>query len=512
MHSQTNSQTTNGRAPNGQTTNGPTVKRVVIAGGGTAGWVTAAALSKHLGPLIEITLVESDEIGTIGVGEATIPTIRTFHRFLEIDERDFLRATKASFKLGIAFEDWGKIGDRYLHSFGQLGHSTWMAGFHHMWLQAVEDGYGGDLDQYCFESQAAKAGRFATSDTSNTNYAYHLDATLYARFLRQFSEARGARRVEGRIATVRQHPGTGFIEALVLADGREIAGDLFIDCTGFRGLLIEQTLETGYEDWSHWLPTDSALAAQTASIRPALPYTIARAHEAGWQWRIPLQHRVGNGLVYSSGHMSDERAQVAFRERLDGEPLAEPRLIRYRTGRRKAAWAKNCVALGLSSGFVEPLESTSIHLIMIGVTRLVQNFPFGGINPAMVRHYNALAQNELERIRDFVILHYALNERDDAPFWRQCRAVELPDTLAERIALFREDGQAYQGADDLFRTDSWVQVMLGQRLRPIAHHRLGQLLPAGQLRQALRDLAANISNAVARMPAHQSFLDAYVAS
>lgn len=491
--------------------NAQPVKRVVIAGGGTAGWIAAAALSKHLGPLLDITLVESDEIGTVGVGEATIPTIRTFHRLLGIDERAFMRATKASFKLGIAFEDWGQLGDRYIHSFGQVGHSTWMGGFHHLWLQAVADGYGGSLDDYCFELQAAKAGRFATSEQSQINYAYHLDASLYAGFLRQFSEAHGARRVEGKIAEVTQNAGTGFIEALLLQDGQRIEGDLFIDCTGFRGLLIEQTLKAGFEDWDHWLPTNSALAVQTHATGPAAPYTLSMARKYGWQWRIPLQHRVGNGLVYCSDHVSDDEARAELMAGLEGEPLSEPRLIRYRAGRRRTVWDKNCVALGLASGFVEPLESTSIHLIMIGITRLVQSFPFGGMNDALVRRYNEQTDNELERIRDFVILHYHANQRTDTPFWQRCREMDIPDTLAQRIALFREDAQAYQTADDLFRADSWLQVMLGQGIEPRGRHQMGRLLPTEQLRDALTSLKGNIARAVANLPAHQDFLDRYCA-
>jgi tryptophan halogenase len=489
--------------------NGQIVKRVVIAGGGTAGWVVAAALGRLLGPLLDIVLVESDEIGTVGVGESTIPTARTFHHLLAVDERDFMRDTQSSFKLGIAFENWGRIGDRYIHSFGQTGKSTWMGDFQHLWLQARAAGFAGDIGDYCFELQAAEAGRFATSENAAINYAYHLDASAYARFLRRFSEKLGVKRVEGRIAEVAQHPETGFIEALVLASGQRIEGDLFIDCTGFRGLLIEQALGAGYEDWSQWLPTDSGLAVQTRSVGPAIPYTRAIAHDAGWQWRIPLQHRVGNGLVYCSAHLSDEDARARLLAQVEGEVLTEPRLIRYRTGRRRKAWDKNCVAFGLSSGFVEPLESTSIHMIMIGATRLVQLFPFGGFSEALIDRYNELARRELEGIRDFIILHYKLTERDDSPFWRRCREMEVPESLAQRIALFRDSGLAYQDAHDLFRIDSWVQVMLGQRLEPSAHHLMGRLMQPEQLRRALDDLSANIAEAVARMPTHQAFLEAY---
>jgi tryptophan halogenase len=488
---------------------GQIVRRVVIAGGGTAGWVVAAALARLLGPLLDITLVESDEIGTVGVGESTIPTARTFHHLLAIDEREFMRDTQSSFKLGIAFENWGAIGDRYIHSFGQIGKSTWMGDFQHLWLQARAAGFAGDLGDYCFELRAAEAGKFATSDKANINYAYHLDASAYARFLRRFSEPLGVKRVEGKITGVAQHQETGFIEALLLESGDRLEGDLLIDCTGFRGLLIEQTLEAGYEDWSHWLPTDSGLAVQTRSVGPAIPLTRAIAHDAGWQWRIPLQHRVGNGLVYCSEYLSDDAARARLIAGIEGEMLIEPRLIRYKTGRRRKVWDKNCIAFGLSSGFVEPLESTSIHLIMIGATRLAQMFPFGGFNDALIDRYNELARKELEGIRDFIILHYKLTERDDSPFWRRCREMEIPESLARRIALFRDNALAWQDSDDLFRVDSWVQVMLGQRLEPRAYHRMGELMQPEQLRQALDDLRSNIAKAVAGMPPHQAFLENY---
>ena len=485
------------------------VKKVVIAGGGTAGWVVAAALSKMLGPLLEVTLVESEEIGTVGVGESTIPTARTFHSLLGIDEQEFMRETQSSFKLGIAFENWAGIGDRYVHSFGTVGKSTWMADFQHIWLQARSMGVAGGIGDYCFELQAAEAGKFATSADATINYAYHLDAGRYARFLRAFSEREGAKRVEGKITEVVQNAESGFIEAIVLESGQRIEGDLFIDCTGFRGLLIEETLGTGYDDWTHWLPTNCALPLQTSAVGPAKPYTRAIAHEAGWQWRIPLQNRVGNGFVYCSEYMSDDVARDTLHAGIEGEILVQPKPIRFRAGRRRKAWSKNCIAFGLSSGFVEPLESTSIHLIMIGVTRLVQLFPFGGCSGPLIDRFNDVSQVELERIRDFIVLHYKLTERDDSPFWQYCRNMTIPDSLAERIALFTENAQAYQATDDLFRIDSWVQVMLGQRIRPKSHHAMAMMMGTTHLREALGDLKANIARAVAGMPAHQSFLDQY---
>jgi tryptophan halogenase len=487
------------------------VKKVVIAGGGTAGWMAAAALSRQLGPLLDITLVESDEIGTVGVGESTIPTARTFNALLGIDEATFMRETQSTFKLGISFENWGQVGDRYIHSFGQVGKSTWMGGFHHFWLQARAMGFGGELGDYCLELKAAEADRFFTDDKFNLNYAYHLDAALYGRFLRKMSEGKGVRRVEGRIAQVTQRGGDGFIESLVLESGEVVEGDLFIDCTGFRGLLIEQALKTGWEDWSHWLTTNSALAVQTTSTGPAVPYTRAIAHKAGWRWKIPLQHRVGNGLVYNSAHLSDDEARAQLIADLDGEMLIEPRLIRYGAGRRRKTWAKNCVALGLASGFVEPLESTSIHMIMIGVTRLMQLFPFGGCNDALIERYNRLANDELEKIRDFIILHYKVTERSDSAFWNACRTMEVPDSLTQRIALFRENAQVFQAPGELFQVDSWLQVMLGQRLEPRDHHQMGRLMPPAQLRKALDDLKGNIARTVASLPSHQDFVDRYCA-
>jgi tryptophan halogenase len=484
-------------------------QRVVIAGGGTAGWIAAAALGTQLGPLIDITLIESEEIGTVGVGESTIPTAKSFHRLIGLDEQQFMRDTQSTFKLGILFEDWARIGDRYIHSFGTIGKSTWMAEFHHIWMAARAEGVAGDLGDYCFELQAAKACRFATSNESKLNYAYHLDAGRYARFLRGFVEGRGVKRIEGKIDEVQQNAETGFIEALLLESGERIEGDLFIDCTGFRGLLIEQTLKAGYEDWTHWLPTNSALPLQTSSVGPPLPYTRVIAHKAGWQWRIPLQHRVGNGLVYASDFMSDDEASTLLHSQIEGDILVEPRPIRYRAGRRRKVWVKNCVALGLSSGFVEPLESTSIHLIMIAVTRLIQCFPFSGASEALAERFNDQSRRELEGIRDFIVLHYKLNEREDDEFWRYCRDMSVPDSLASRIALFRESGFAYQSADDLFRVDSWVQVMLGQGLEPRGHHHVGRLIGRDKLRESLEHIKANIAEAVAKLPSHQQFLDQY---
>ncbi|MCX2778122.1 tryptophan halogenase family protein [Microbulbifer thermotolerans] len=487
------------------------ISRVVIAGGGTAGWIAAAALSKKLGELLDITLVESEAIGTVGVGEASIPPMRVFHRLLGIEERAFMRATGATFKLGIAFENWGREGDRYIHAFGRIGQGSWLCEFHHFWLRARALGMDFALGDFCSELQAAEAGKFATAEKSEINYAYHLDAGAYAKFLRNFSQRLGVRRIEGKIIRVGRNADSGFIEALQLDNGRRIEGDLFIDCTGFRGLLIEEALGTGYEDWSHWLLSDSAIPVQTRVTGPVPPYTRATARGAGWQWRIPLQYRVGNGLVYCSDYLSDDEAAAQLLANIEGEVLTEPKVIRFKTGRRRRAWNKNCIALGLASGFVEPLESTSIHLIITGITRLMQLFPFDGIADATVNHYNALTRMELESIRDFIVLHYHLNERESSAFWRRCRDMEIPQSLAQRIRLFRDNAYAYQGDGELFRVDSWVQVMLGQGLKPQGYHPLTRLMPEAQLAQLLGGLKASIARGVAPLPAHQDFVEGYCA-
>lgn len=485
------------------------VKRVVIAGGGTAGWAVASALAKQMGPLLDITLVESDAIGTVGVGESTIPTFRTFQALLGIEEQEFMRATQASFKLGISFENWDRLGDRYIHPFGDAGKSSWMADFHHMWLMARAHGFGGEMGDYCFEHQAAAAQKFALSKTTPINYAYHLDAGLYATYLREKFESNGVRRVEGKIGHVEQDGENGYVTALVMENGERVAGELFVDCTGFRGLLIEQTLKAGYVDWRHWLQTDSALAVQTVKTGAVPPYTRAIARSAGWQWRIPLQHRVGNGLVFCSAHQTEEEARKELLANLEGEPLFDPRLIRYVTGRRRKMWDKNVVAVGLSSGFLEPLESTSIHLIQIATMRLMQLFPFEGNFEALSKRFNDQLIFEIERIRDFVILHYTLTRRDDTAFWRSCRDMEIPDSLSERIELFRDSGFIYQGPDELFRVASWLYVMLGQGVEPKHYHHMGALLGEERVRRALESLKTGISRAVAGMPSHQEFLNSY---
>lgn len=485
-----------------------TVKRVVIAGGGTAGWVAAAALSKQLGKLLDVVLVESDQIGTVGVGEATIPPMRVFHSLLGIDEQEFMRATEAVFKLGISFKNWGQIGDHYIHPFGTTGQGSFLADFQHFWLHGKSKGIDAEFGEYSFEIQAAKANKFATSKKSSINYAYHLDATRYAKYLRQFSEKLGTKRIEGKIQQVQQHT-DGDIKALLLESGEVVEADLFIDCTGFASLLIDKTLKTPYEDWSHWLPCNSAIAIQTESVEPAKPYVTCTAHQAGWQWHIPLQHRVGNGNVFCSDFMSDDQAKQHLLANVQGKVLTEPRVIKYKTGRRKVFWNRNCVALGLSSGFVEPLESTSIYMFMNGIVRLMKMFPFNGVTQPSIDEYNQQSIAELENVRDFIILHYHATSREDSEFWRYCKHMSVPDSLSHRIELFKENALAFQGERELFRLESWTHVMLGQGIMPKHYHSIFKTMSDAELVNHLTNTRNTIADAVGKLPNHQDFVNHY---
>ncbi len=485
------------------------IRKVVIAGGGTAGWIAAAGLSKILGKVLDITLVESEEIATVGVGEATVPPMRSFHKLLGIDEQDFMRAVAGSIKLAISFENWARIGDRYIHSFGRNGKPTFFAEFHHYWLRSLELGSTAGLGEYCFEFQAALDHKFATSPQSKINYAYHLDAALYAKFLRKLSEECGVKRVEGKIREVKLNTSTGFIESLELESGQSIAGDLFIDCTGFRGLLIEKALHTGFEDWSHWLPCDSAVAIQTESTGPAVPYTRAVAHEAGWRWIIPLQHRVGNGIVYSSYHMSEDEATSKLLRDVEGAPTTKPWSIKIRTGRRRKGWNKNCVAMGLASGFIEPLESTSIHMIITAVVRLMRLFPGSGIKQDLIDQYNQEARAEIECIRDFIIMHYNTTEREDTAFWRYCKNMEIPEHLRRRINIYREDAHILLTEEELFRVDSWTQVLVGQRLIPKNYHHVVRKENEQEFMAYMDNFRVAVRQAVEKLPSHQEFLEQY---
>ena len=489
------------------------IQNIVIVGGGTAGWMAAAAFSKLLGHC-SVRLVESEEIGTVGVGEATVPHLKLFNQVLEIDEAQFVRETFGTFKLGIQFLDWARIGDCYVHGFGQIGHEYGLLPFHQYWLKANALGRAAEIGEYSLNTAAAARGKFMvsaqdvprTSPLADIAYAYHFDAGLYAQFLRRYAEARGTRRTEGKVVHVAQRD-DGFVEEIVLASGERIAGDLFIDCSGFRGLLIEQTLHAGYEDWSHWLPCDRAVAVPCENVGPPTPYVRATAREAGWTWRIPLQHRTGNGYVYSSKYISDDEAASNLLRWIDGAARAEPRVLRFTGGRRRKAWINNVVALGLASGFLEPLESTSIYLIQSGVARLVNLFPDRGFSRTLIDRYNAQTDFEIERIRDFLILHYCATERDDTPFWNYCRTMDIPQPLHDVIELFRDSGRFFRQAEELFALTSWVEVMIGQRILPRTWHPAVDLLPDDKLDKLIEGVRQVIVNCVDAMPMHQQFID-----
>jgi tryptophan halogenase len=488
------------------------IRSVLIVGGGSAGWMTAAALSQTLRKGCTIALIESEEIGTVGVGEATIPTIKLFNQTLGVDENDFVKATQGSFKLGIQFVDWAKAGNRYFHPFGSYGRPFDTVSVHQHWL-AAREASDIKLDDLSMAWAAASRGKFAppVADPrhvlSTYDYAYHFDAGLYAAYLRKYSEARGVKRHEGKVASVQQNGESGFVESVTLKDGRTLAADLFIDCSGFRGLLIEGTLKTGYDDWTHWLPCDRAMAVPCASTPDFTPYTRSTARAAGWQWRIPLQHRTGNGYVYSSAHISDDEAAAALLANLDGEALGDPRPLRFVTGRRKKAWNKNVIAVGLSSGFMEPLESTSLHLIQANISKLLAFFPDRDFDPLVSDEFNRVSANETERIRDFLILHYHLTSLDQ-PLWRQCANMSIPDTLQFKIDHFRKFGRLIAREMDLFGPASWTAVHIGQLNIPerpdplIDFSEVDGLDYLGKLRKAMAAAAATL-------PTHGGYIERY---
>ena len=490
--------------------NNQEIKNVVIAGGGTAGWMTAAALSSLIGDNIKVTLIESDDIPVVGVGEATIPPLLTFHRLLKIDEQEFMKATQATFKLGISFANWRNPEHEYFHSFGSTGQDCWAATFHNFWLKSLEDGYTEGFDEYCLEIQAARKNRFAHTSDNSLNYAYHFDASLYATFLRQMSERKGVRRQEGTIERVEQDTQSGYIKALHLKGGTRVEGDLFVDCTGFRGLLIEQSLNAGYEDWSHWLPCDKAVAVQTESHGEMTPYTRSTAHKSGWRWRIPLQNRVGNGLVYCSKYLSDADAEKSLLESVEGKLLNKPRVIPFRAGRRRKTWVKNCVAIGLSSGFIEPLESTSIHLIQRAIIRLMQLFPSQGIKEPDIAEFNRQSESETNYIRDFIILHYKVTNRTDSEFWRYCKNMEVPASLQRRIDLFARCGRIFREDVDLFLENSWVQVMMGQGIVPEQYHPIVGAMSAQEQKTFLNGIRTSVERTVEQLPPHEQFIKQYL--
>jgi len=491
------------------------IQSVVIVGGGTAGWIAAAAIAKLMGRSIHIRLIESDAIGTVGVGEATIPQIRRLNGILGIDERDFVRATKGSFKLGIEFNNWGRIGDRYLHTFGDAGINLQGQHFHHYWRRYSDRYPDANLWDYSLHHRAAYAHKFGhverVGKTSMTGlaYAYHFDATAYALYLRKLSEPRGVTRTEGKVVDVTLTPETGQVASVTLESGNVVTGDLFIDCTGFRGLLIGGALDVPWQDWSHWLPADRAVTVPCERTDPLRPYTKATAHGAGWQWRIPLQHRTGNGHVFSSNFMSEDEATQTLLDNLDAPASADPRTLKFKTGRREHLWHKNVVSLGLASGFLEPLESTSIHIIQSNVSRLIELFPDMGFSDANIAEYNRVVTKEYDLIRDFLILHYCRTDRDDTPFWRHCANMNIPDSLTHKMALFRSTGHLFRDPDDLFRESSWVQVMLGQGLRPESWHRHIDQISDTQLDQFMSDVKAIIAKTVDPLPSHADFINAH---
>ncbi|MES1200627.1 MAG: tryptophan halogenase family protein [Pseudomonadota bacterium] len=488
-----------------------TLSRIVIVGGGTAGWMAGASLGKLLSKAhYSVTLIESDEIGIVGVGEATIPPIMTFNRTLNIDENEFMRATNATFKLGIEFVDWRRLGHSYFHPFGTYGVDMENINFHHFFIRHKLAGGSHNQEEFNTATMAARAGRFGkTTEPSPLppiSYAYQFDASLYAKFLRTFAEKEGVTRIEGKIVNVVQRASDGFIEKLVLDEGREVEGDFFIDCSGFRGLLIEQTLHAGYDDWSQWLPCNRAIAAPCERVEPITPYTRSSAREAGWQWRIPLQHRTGNGYVYCSDFLSDDEAEEKLVSRLDGTLTGQPRRLGFVTGTRKEPWKKNVIALGLSSGFLEPLESTSIHFIQAGIGRLFLLFPRAGFDSGMIAKYNAMSRGEMEHVRDFLVLHYKATERTDTPFWRHCQQIPLTDSLKERWDLYQNEAHLVIYPNELFKEASWFAVFTGQGVSPRSYHPFADIVEAAELERRLDLISGDVSKRVANMPTHDQYL------
>ncbi len=490
----------------------PAIQKIVIVGGGTSGWMTAAALAAVTKNKYVIQLIESEEIGIVGVGEATIPMIQRFNRVLGIDENEFVRETQGSFKLGIEFVNWGSLGNRYTHGFGRFGQDLWTVAFDQYWQKMRGLGKAKSLEAYSITRMACHANKFmpprddlGESPLADIAYAYHFDASLYAKFLRKYSEKLGVLRTEGKIVSVQQLE-NGFIGSVTLESQEAISGDLFIDCSGFRGLLIEQTLKTGYESWSHWLPCDRALAVPCESVAALTPYTRSTAHSAGWQWRIPLQHRTGNGHVYCSQFISDDQAAQVLLANLDGKALADPRPLKFETGMRKQGWVKNVVSVGLSSGFLEPLESTSIHLIQTAIQRLIDFFPDRGFNPVDIAEYNRQSRFEIERIRDFIILHYSLNQRTDSAFWRECASMPIPESLVNKIDLYKAHGRLVRVDNELFTEVGWLQVFEGQGLLAEGYHPLVDLQSELDISNYLDSVSEVIEQCVKFMPDHRDYI------
>lgn len=492
-----------------------TLERVAIIGGGSAGWMTAAALSSALGNSTKITLIESEAIGTVGVGEATIPPIRYFNQRIGIDEKTFLQETQGSFKLGIEFVDWGRKGDAYFHPFGQYGAEFDQVPFYHYWMKERLAGRAERVDDYCMAWGAARAGKFQhpTRDSrqmqSTHDYAYHFDAVLYAQYLRRFSEERGVQRIEGRVAETNLDPENGYVTSVRMENGETVEADFFVDCSGFGGLLIEKALHTGYEDWSHWLPCNRAVAVPCEKTSGMLPYTRSTAREAGWQWRIPLQHRTGNGYVHCDAFISEEDAAETLLANLDGKALADVRTLRFTTGRRRKFWHRNVVAIGLSAGFMEPLESTSLHLIQYGIMRLLALFPDQEISPLLAAEYNRLTVQEYERVRDFLILHYHATDRRDTELWRYCAHMDIPDSLQYKIDQFKAHGVMIAEDGELFRNPSWLAVYVGQNVMPERAPAMTDLREGVPVASRMEDVRKAILAAADAMPAHEEFVAGY---
>jgi tryptophan halogenase len=491
------------------------MRKILIVGGGSAGWMTAALFGKLFQGLYDVELVESEAIGTVGVGEATIPAIKKYNELVALDEVEFMQRTQGTFKLGIEFVDWTRKGHRYVHGFGVIGQDWEWLRCHHYWLRAHQRGRAREFADYSINTAAGLANKFmharadmGDSPIGHIAYAYHFDASLYAKYLRGLAEQHGVKRTEGRIVDVGVHD-NGDIASVSLEDGRVLEADFFIDCSGFRALLIEQTLKTGYEDWQRWLPCDRAMAVPCARTEPLIPMTRSTAREAGWQWRIGLQHRTGNGLVYSSRYIDDDAAEAQLLANLDGEQLANPNKLRFTPGKRAKMWNRNCVALGLAAGFLEPLESTSLHLVQSAAIRLVRLFPDRETDQATIDEYNRQSDFEWERIRDFIVLHYWATERDDSDLWRYCRSMELPATLQRKIDLWRSNGRIFREDEELFSEESWIQVFLGQNIVPRSYDPLVAIKSDPQIEQFLGNIASTIDRCVQVMPSHADYVNKF---
>ncbi|MFJ6025788.1 tryptophan halogenase family protein [Brevundimonas sp. NPDC092305] len=491
------------------------LKKICIVGGGTAGWIAAALMAEHFkSRMAQIELVESDDIGTIGVGESTVPPFLQLLARLGVNEQEFVRETQASFKLGIQFRDWLKKGESYFHPFGAIGTPIEFGDFYQLWLKAAANGYPGPLMDFAPSAVMSREGRFTLpfkaprTPVAGAIYALHVDAKRVAHFLRNFAEARGVTRTEGIVEHVKTRP-DGFVESLTLKSGKTVEADFFIDCSGFRSLLIGKTLDVEFEDWSQWLLCDRAIAVQTENVGPPAPYTQALAQDFGWRWRIPLQHRTGNGYVFCSKYLSDDEATATLMSQVEGEPVVRPMPVPFRTGVRKQIWSKNVLSLGLASGFIEPLESTAIHLIYRGMDFFFRFMPETDCDPRLIAEYNRRMITDFEEIRDFVILHYCATQRDDTPFWRECRDMVVPESLQARIDLFRVNGTLKEGVDELFRSVSWHAVMEGMGVRPRTWHPLTDRIPFDAVPGELDQMAAVLRHAVAGLPTHQQFIDAH---